>query len=179
MHVNFCHAFKNALEHSKVKQFAMKDFLTSLSNRVSYDETIIRLASHSQRRQEPFGLLVLDMDNFKNVNDIHGHQIGDQVLTVCAETILHSLRETDFAFRLGGDEFCCLLPEVDNHTINLVAERIRNAIESHLLLRRHTISCSIGITTYQKHDTQIDVFLRADKTLYSAKKAGKNCIRLA
>ena len=58
----------------------MKDFLTSLSNRVSYDETIIRLASHSQRRQEPFGLLVLDMDNFKNVNDIHGHQIGDQVL---------------------------------------------------------------------------------------------------
>ena len=84
-----------------------------------------------------------------------------------------------YSLCIGGDEFCCLLPEVDNHTINLVAERIHNAIESHLLLRRHTIFCSIGITTYQKHDTQIDVFLRADKTLYSAKKAGENCIRLA
>lgn len=179
MHINFCFPFKNALEHHKIKQFAMKDFLTSLGNRASYNETMVRLASQSQRRHQPFGLLVLDMDNFKQVNDIHGHQEGDKVLIACADTILHSLRESDFAFRFGGDEFCCLLPEAGNQTNNLIAERIRNAIESHPLLRQHKISCSIGSATYQEDDSQIGIFSRADEALYTAKQAGKNCIRAA
>ena len=179
MHVNFCYPFKNALEHHKIKQFAMKDFLTSLGNRASYDEAMIRLVSQSQRRHQPFGLLVLDMDNFKQVNDIHGHQEGDKVLMACADTILHSLRETDFAFRFGGDEFCCLLPEADNQTNDLIAERIRSAIESNTLLQQHKISCSIGSATYQEDDSQIGIFSRADEALYVAKQSGKNCIRSA
>jgi diguanylate cyclase (GGDEF)-like protein len=177
MHVNFCNPFKNALEHHKIKQFAMKDFLTSLGNRASYNETMIRLANQSQRRHQPFGLLILDMDNFKQVNDIHGHQEGDKVLMACADTILHSLRESDFAFRFGGDEFCCLLPDADNQTNNLIAERIHSAIELHPLLQQHNISCSIGSATYQEDDSQIGIFSRADDALYAAKQAGKNCIR--
>ena len=179
MHVNFCNPFKNALEHHKIKQFAMKDFLTSLGNRASYDETMIRLSSQSHRNHQPFGLLVLDMDNFKQVNDIHGHQEGDKVLMACADTILHSLRESDFAFRFGGDEFCCLLPDADNQTNSLIAERIHSAIKSHPLLQQHNISCSIGSATYQEDDSQIGIFSRADEALYSAKQAGKNCIRAA
>ncbi len=179
MHINFCFPFKNALEHHKIKQFAMKDFLTSLGNRASYNEAMIRLASQSQRRHQPFGLLVLDMDNFKQVNDVHGHQEGDKVLIACANTILHSLRESDFAFRFGGDEFCCLLPDADNQINNLIAERIRMAIESHSLLQQHKISCSIGSATYQEDDSQIGIFSRADEALYAAKQAGKNCIRAA
>jgi diguanylate cyclase (GGDEF)-like protein len=179
MHVNFCYPFKNALEHHKIKQFAMKDFLTSLGNRASYDETMIRLASQSERSHQPFGLLILDMDNFKQVNDIHGHQKGDKVLMACADTILRSLRESDFAFRFGGDEFCCLLPEAGKHTNNLIAERIHNAIESHPLLQQHKISCSIGSATYQENDSQIGIFSRADEALFIAKQAGKNCIRAA
>lgn len=179
MHVNFCNPFKNALEHHKIKQFAMKDFLTSLGNRASYDETMIRLASHADRSHLPFSLLVLDMDNFKQVNDAHGHQVGDKVLVACADTILHSLRESDFAFRFGGDEFCCLLPDADNHTSHLIAERIRSAIESQPLLQQHQISCSIGSATYQADDSQIGIFSRADEALYAAKQAGKNCIRNA
>ena len=179
MHVNFCFPFKNALEHHKIKQFAMKDFLTSLGNRASYNETMVRLVSQSQRNHQPFGLLVLDMDNFKQVNDIHGHQEGDKVLIACADTILHSLRESDFAFRFGGDEFCCLLPDADNQTNNLIAERIRSAIESNDLLQQHKISCSIGSATYQQDDSQIGIFSRADEALYTAKQAGKNCIRAA
>jgi diguanylate cyclase (GGDEF)-like protein len=179
MHVNFCNPFKNALEHHKIKQFAMKDFLTSLGNRASFDDTMIRLANQSQRRHQPFGLLVLDMDNFKQVNDIHGHQEGDKVLMACADTILHCLRESDFAFRFGGDEFCCLLPEADTQTNNLIAERIRSAIESQPLLQQHKISCSIGSATYQEDDSQIGIFSRADEALYAAKQAGKNCIRAA
>lgn len=179
MHMNFCLPFKNALEHHKIKQFAMKDFLTSLGNRTSYNETMVRLASQSQRRHQPFGLLVLDMDNFKQVNDIHGHQTGDKVLITCANTILHSLRDTDFAFRFGGDEFCCLLSDADDKTNNLIAERIRQAIESNSLLRQHKISCSIGSATFQEDDSQIGLFSRADEALYTAKQAGKNCIRSA
>ena len=177
MHVNFCYPFKNALEHHKIKQFAMKDFLTSLGNRASYDETMVRLANQSQRRHKPFGLLVLDMDNFKQVNDIHGHQEGDKVLIACADTILHSLRESDFAFRFGGDEFCCLLPDADFQTNTIIAERIRSSIESHSLLQQHNISCSIGSATYHEDDSQIGIFSRADEALYAAKQAGKNCIR--
>lgn len=177
LHMNFCFPFKNALEHHKIKQFAMKDFLTSLGNRASYDETLVRMANHSQRRQEPFGLLVLDMDNFKQVNDAHGHQEGDKVLIACADTILQSLRESDFAFRFGGDEFCCLLPEANNEINNLIAERVRNAIESNSILQQYKISCSIGSATYQQNDSHIDIFSRADEALYAAKQAGKNCIR--
>lgn len=179
MHINFCFPFKNALEHHKIKQYAMKDFLTSLGNRASYNETMVRLANQSQRRHQPFGLLVLDMDNFKQVNDIHGHHEGDKVLMACADTILHSLRESDFAFRFGGDEFCCLLPDADKQINSLIAERIRCAIESHPLLQKHHISCSIGSATYQEDDSQIGIFSRADEALYAAKQAGKNCIREA
>jgi|TARA_B110000240_G_scaffold191328_1_gene233799 diguanylate cyclase (GGDEF)-like protein len=179
MHTNFCFPFKNALEHHKIKQFAMKDFLTSLGNRACYDETMIRFAKQSQRRHQPFGLLVIDIDNFKQVNDIHGHQEGDKVLITCADTILHSLRESDFAFRFGGDEFCCLLAEADHQTNHLIANRIRSAFEKSVLLKQHKVSCSIGTTTYREEDTQRGVFSRADKALYAAKQAGKNCIKEA
>jgi diguanylate cyclase (GGDEF)-like protein len=179
MHVNFSYPLKNALAYQKVKQFAMKDFLTSLGNRASYEEAIVRVISQSERHNQPFGLLVLDMDNFKLVNDKHGHQEGDKVLIACANTIHACLRESDFAFRFGGDEFCCLLPESDNRTNGLIAERIRQAIEASPLLRKHNISCSIGTATYQKDDHQLAIFSRADQALYRAKQTGKNCIKAA
>ncbi|WP_239024035.1 GGDEF domain-containing protein [Paraglaciecola marina] len=176
MHMNFSYPFKNALEHHKMKQFAMKDFLTSLGNRASYNETIARLANQADRRHEPFGLLVMDMDNFKQVNDTHGHHEGDKVLVACANTILSSLRESDFAFRFGGDEFCCLLPDADDKVNSLIAERVRMAISNDPLLAKHNISSSIGTATYRKGDSQIGIFSRADEALYKAKQAGKNCV---
>ncbi|WP_158967850.1 GGDEF domain-containing protein [Paraglaciecola sp. L3A3] len=179
MHIHFSFPFKNALTHQKIKQFAMKDFLTSLGNRASYEESIVRIVSQSKRYNHSFGLLMLDMDNFKQVNDTHGHQIGDKVLVACAKTILHHLRDSDFAFRFGGDEFCCLLPEADSQTNSLIAERIRVAIEVEPLLKAHNISCSIGAATFQKNDNQITIFSRADEALYQAKNTGKNCIKAA
>lgn len=179
MHINFSYPLKNALTHHKMKQFAMKDFLTSLGNRASYEEAIVRLISQSERQQHPFGLLLLDMDNFKQVNDAHGHNQGDQVLIACAETIQHSLRESDFAFRFGGDEFCCLLPDADKKTCQLIAERIWIAIDNTPLLKKHNVSCSIGTATYETNDNQLGLFSRADQALYHAKKTGKNCIKAA
>ncbi|MCF2948177.1 GGDEF domain-containing protein [Paraglaciecola aquimarina] len=179
MHVNFSYPLKNALDFQKVKQFAMKDFLTSLGNRASYEEAIVRVISQSERHNAPFGLLVLDMDNFKQVNDTHGHQEGDKVLVTCAKTIQNCLRDSDFAFRFGGDEFCCLLPEADSRINGLIAERIRHAIEATPLLKTHNISCSIGTATYQDNDNQLSMFSRADEALYRAKRTGKNCIKAA
>ena len=179
MHVNFCYPLKNALEHHKIKQFAMKDFLTSLGNRASYDETISKLVNQSDRRHQPFGLLVLDMDNFKQVNDTYGHNEGDKVLMACATTILSCLRESDFAFRFGGDEFCCLLPDATSDINILIAERIRVTVEQHPLLSQHHISTSIGCANYLEKDSQIGIFSRADDALYQAKQAGKNCVKAA
>ncbi len=174
MHINFCYPLKNALEHHKVKQFAMKDALTSLGNRASYDDSILRLMCQSERQCPPFGLLVLDMDNFKQVNDNYGHQEGDNVLVAAAQTILSSLRESDFAFRFGGDEFCCLLPDSDTSTNRLIAERILSAIASQPLLNKHRVTCSVGASTYQRVDSQLGIFSRADEALYRAKQSGKN-----
>ncbi len=179
MHTNFCYPLKNALTHHKIKQYAMKDFLTSLGNRASYEETMVRLISQAQRNQHTFGLLLLDMDNFKQVNDEHGHNQGDKVLITCAQTIQDCLRESDFAFRFGGDEFCCLLPDADKHTCQLIAERIRQAIDKSPLLKQHNVSCSIGTATYQTKDNQLALFSRADNALYDAKNTGKNCIKAA
>ncbi|NCP64866.1 MAG: GGDEF domain-containing protein [Paraglaciecola sp.] len=179
MHLYFSNPFKNALEHHKIKQFAMKDFLTSLGNRASFNEAVTRLINQAQRQHGPFGLLVLDLDNFKQVNDNFGHHEGDKVLVATANTIVHCLRESDFAFRFGGDEFCCLLPDTNSDNINLIAERIRHAIASSDMLQKHQVSCSVGTAEFKANDSAFSVFERADHALYQAKTHGRNCIRAA
>lgn len=179
MHLYFSNPLKNAIEHHKIKQFAMKDFLTSLGNRASYDEAISRLISQSERHQNPFGLLILDLDNFKQVNDQFGHHEGDKVLIAFTQTLTHCLRDTDFAFRFGGDEFCCLLPDTTAPTIQTIAERINAAVSHDKLLHKHHVSCSIGSTVYQSQDTSAAIFSRSDAALYQAKNNGRNCIKAA
>lgn len=179
MHLYFSNPFKNALEHYKIKQFAMKDFLTSLGNRASYTESLARLFSQAERHHNPFGILVLDLDNFKQVNDKLGHHEGDNVIVAFAQTISHCLRESDFAFRFGGDEFCCLLPDTTAPTLQLIAQRITQAMTEQVLLKNNQVSCSIGSAVYQSQDTADSLFSRADSALYNAKQSGRNCIRAA
>lgn len=179
MHLYFRHPLKNALEYHKVKQFAMKDYLTSLGNRANYDETLHRLISQANRYGREFGLLVIDMDKFKQVNDRFGHSEGDKVLVSCADTLQHCLRDTDFAFRFGGDEFCCLLADSDCQANIAIAQRIQRAVQGNALLKKHGVSCSIGSSNYQAGDCDNSIFTRADKALYAAKQAGRDCFRAA
>jgi diguanylate cyclase (GGDEF)-like protein len=179
MHLYFRHPLKNALEYHKVKQFAMKDYLTSLGNRASYDETMHRLISQANRHESKFGVLMIDMDRFKQVNDQFGHGEGDKVLVSCAETLQHCLRDTDFAFRFGGDEFCCLLADSDNQANILIAQRIQQEMQNNVLLKKYGVSCSIGSSNYLSGDCETSIFSRADKALYAAKKAGRDCFRSA
>ena len=175
LHRYFKHPLKNALEHYSLKQLAMKDHLTSLGNRANYHETLRRLISQANRHGTDFGLLVIDMDNFKQVNDCCGHQEGDNVLIAMASVLEECLRETDFAFRFGGDEFCCLLPGSNEENNQVVAERIQLAMAKHSLLSKHAVSCSIGSANYQATDSQSSLFERADNALYCAKEAGRSC----
>lgn len=179
LHRHFKYPLKNALEHRKLKQLAMKDYLTSLGNRVSYQETLHRLLSNAKRQSSNFGLLVIDMDKFKAVNDLYGHGEGDKVLVAVSDAITQCLRETDYAFRFGGDEFCCLLPDSDTTANQMIARRIQSAINSHALLARHGVSCSIGGASYRSDDDEQSIFCRADSALYAAKEAGRNCFKAA
>jgi diguanylate cyclase (GGDEF)-like protein len=179
MHLCFRNPFKNALEFHRVKQFAMKDYLTSLGNRASFDEAMSRLISQAKRQGTEFGLLVLDLDNFKQVNDQLGHNEGDKVLVAFAETIKHCLRDTDFAFRFGGDEFCCLLEDSNGQANHLIAERIQQAVQQNSLLTKHGVSCSMGGTNFLAVDDESSIFGRADKALYTAKQHGRDCFKAA
>ena len=179
LHSYFKNPLRNALEHYKLKQLAMKDHLTSLGNRVSYQETLHRLLSQARRQSAEFGLLVIDLDKFKSINDLFGHCEGDNVLLAFSDALSQCLRETDYAFRFGGDEFCCLLPDSDKQVNHSVAGRINAAIANHALLARHGLSCSIGGANYRPNDDEQSLFKRADEALYAAKKAGRNCFQAA
>ena len=174
IHSIFAMSLRHALEYYRISQLATKDMLTGLGNRTSYNESLSKLISISKRNKECFGLLVFDLDNFKKVNDRFGHQEGDEVL-VCFGSILQKcLRDSDYAFRFGGDEFCCLLIDSDAKANKRVADRIARAIAKHPMFIQHGVSSSIGATTFINSDDDKSLFERADAALYKAKEAGKN-----
>ncbi|GAA0365332.1 diguanylate cyclase [Bowmanella denitrificans] len=161
---------RNVIRHSEIKRLASKDHLTSLGNRAGFEEHLSRLFSHAKRSGEVFGLMVLDMDKFKAINDSFGHQEGDNVLIAMAQAISTSLRDTDFAFRFGGDEFCCLIPDADSATLQRVSHRIRQAMHNQPLLAKHHMRCSIGTGLYQSGEERGALFSRADAALYQDKQ---------
>jgi diguanylate cyclase (GGDEF)-like protein len=179
IHAIYAMGLKHALEHYRIRQLATKDMLTGLCNRTHFNDSLHKLISISLRNEQSFGLLILDLDNFKQVNDLHGHQQGDEVLIEFANLLTNSLRDSDHAFRFGGDEFCCLLIESDQEANEQVAKRIQNATAEHPLFKEYQVSTSVGATTFQTDDTQKTLFKRADMALYKAKHAGKNLFKAA
>lgn len=179
LHTLFQYPLKNALEHYRVKQLAMKDSLTGLGNRTSYREALLRQIGVAQRQQTTFTLLLIDMDKFKQVNDSFGHQAGDKVLLAMADVMQSTIRDSDYAFRLGGDEFCCLLTDSDEQDSQTVAERLQRAVRNEPTLREYDVSCSIGSASHRTSDDTETLFARADSALYAAKGNGRNCIHVA
>ncbi|MBU2977879.1 GGDEF domain-containing protein [Alteromonas sp. C1M14] len=174
LHLLFAHQFANALAFEHMRKLATKDTLTALGNRNAFNEASSRLHSRAQRYNEGYGIMVIDLDNFKNVNDEFGHQEGDAVLQAVAAQISSVLRTEDQAFRLGGDEFCCLLTCENKDALIKIAKRLKSRVENHTLLARHGISCSIGGSTYRDGDDVESLFCRADDAMYRVKAAGKN-----
>jgi diguanylate cyclase (GGDEF)-like protein len=179
MHSIFAMSLRHALEYYCISQLATKDMLTGLGNRSSFNEAIGKLISISKRNEDSFGLLVFDLDNFKRVNDRFGHQEGDQVLVSFGEILQSCLRDSDHAFRFGGDEFCCLLIDSDAKANKRVANRISKAIKAHPIFVQHGVSSSVGSTSFVSSDDAMSLFERADSALYKAKQAGKNTFMAA
>jgi len=117
---------------------------------------------------------MLDIDNFKQINDSHGHQVGDGVLRKVCELVASSVRSSDLLFRVGGEEFCLVAMAMDVERARMLAEKIRQVIESHRFAQVGQVTISIGIAHFREGDTLHDIYARADAALYEAKRRGRN-----
>lgn len=178
---NFACTLKNSLEYNKVKELAMRDSLTGLFNRRVFDEM---LSLEGERRKlMPLSLLLIDLDDFKRVNDTFGHAAGDQVLATFGGILRESCRGADLVARYGGEEFAVVLPTTPSSKAFDIAQRlrIRFAATAFAFEGRHfKLTASIGIAcTFDTSSVPInDLVQRADNALYRAKKEGKNRISI-
>ena len=179
LHDLFGKQVKHALTLAQVQQMATKDALTGLGNRAGFEQSMIRQLGWAQRHDEPFALLVIDLDNFKYVNDNFGHGEGDKVLAHVASHLSRMLRDEDEAFRYGGDEFCCLLDCQTQLQLACAAQRIQSSINSSSYLAGLEVSTSLGGAIYRDGDTMSSIFDRADNALYRVKNSGKNSYQAA
>lgn len=156
---------------------ANHDFLTGAWSRRAFFDIGTREIARAARTGRPMALLLVDMDNFKPVNDTHGHAAGDRVLQEFVHEVLQELRSIDSLCRMGGDEFAVLMPKTDRPGAAAVADRLRARVErSHDLLSGVTVS--IGVAMQQIEDTLASLMTRADTALYAAKQQGRNRIAL-
>jgi diguanylate cyclase len=157
---------------------ALHDPLTNLPNRSLLNDRIEQALIRAQRNGTCIAVLFIDLDNFKEVNDRYGHQVGDELLIAVGERLRQNLRASDTAGRLGGDEFVVLLEIRDrNDPVKMVAERLRRALHVPLLLEPATVSlsASIGIALSTGADDRVEDLLdQADSALLKAKQSGKD-----
>ena len=155
----------------------MRDALTGVRSRFAYDEILAQELSRYRRYQEPFSLAVFDIDYFKQVNDRFGHSAGDKALKLVAGILDERLRETDYLFRTGGEEFVVLLPRTGLEQAAGVVESLRVAVgqsEFHHDDQPVPITLSAGVTAVRDEDSAETLFARADDAMYRAKKAGRD-----
>jgi diguanylate cyclase (GGDEF)-like protein len=162
----------------KLQKMATTDFLTGIANIRLFSEVGEREVQRARRYKRSLALLMIDLDNFKKVNDKYGHAIGDKILVAFADICKKSLRRADIFGRLGGEEFAILLPETDVNSGRKFAERLRAVIEKSRIKVKHKtfhITVSIGVTELLPDDNQLETALkRADDTMYEAKRKGRN-----
>ena len=160
---------------------AATDSLTGLPNKRAVADTLKRMVAQAARTLSPLSLLVLDLDHFKDLNDSHGHQVGDQVLANVGAALRSAIRDSDFAGRNGGEEFAVLLPETALTGALATAEKIRASVADITIPGLElAISTSIGVAVYPEHAVGSERLERlADSALFAAKRSGRNRIEVA
>jgi diguanylate cyclase (GGDEF)-like protein/PAS domain S-box-containing protein len=164
----------------QMERLALLDSLTGLANR-RYIESIVQSRLEELRRNDwPFGVLLIDIDNFKSVNDRHGHDVGDQVLQMTSKNLDASSRYFDVIGRWGGEEFVAVIVNAEEKDLHEIAERMRIMVEHSMWSAPEYIfvTVSIGGAQAVADDTVESLVRRADEKLYQAKNAGKNCVRV-
>ncbi|MBP1767706.1 MAG: hypothetical protein H6P98_1821, partial [Candidatus Aminicenantes bacterium] len=161
---------------------AVVDWLTGLYNHGYFKKFLDLEIKKSLRQRYPVTLIMMDIDNFKNVNDAYGHPTGDAILQELAQVIRKAVREVDLVARYGGDEFAVVLPYSDGHGALRVAQRIDEAIQNHgfsprVLAEKTQLTVSMGVAGYPEDAVHVDELIHsADQKLYAAKMRGKNQI---
>ncbi|MDP4534939.1 GGDEF domain-containing protein [Alkalimonas collagenimarina] len=179
LEVEWLYPLRNALVVTRLQQMAMKDTLTGLGNRRFFDDSLDKFVRLADRLQQSCAVILLDLDNFKQVNDDYGHSAGDDILVAIAESMHSTLRCTDSLFRFGGDEFAVILSGDDVTSTELIAHRLVKAINRDHRCQNYQVTASAGIAVWQPHQNPNELFQQADKALYAAKEAGKNRVRRA
>ncbi|HVP91781.1 MAG TPA: histidine kinase N-terminal 7TM domain-containing protein [Terriglobales bacterium] len=176
-------ALQNARLFDQMSALAVTDNLTGLSNRRGFFELAGKEVERADRYARPLCLVMFDIDDFKRVNDTHGHLVGDQVLRVLAATVKKTTRTTDTVCRYGGDEFLVLMPETTLDQALTTAERLRQKISTEMVVvtaaGQLSLTISLGVVALsgQGKETVERLVQRADEAMYQAKAAGKNCVR--
>ena len=161
--------------NDELKHAALHDSLTGLPNRILFHDRLEQAIKLSKRNNAQFGVALLDLNNFKEINDTQGHLVGDLVLKTVSERVGKVLRSSDTVARLGGDEFAFVLPTVDRESPEIVAKKIIDAIAEPIVDDQLTIktSGSIGVSLYPDHGTDNDTIIgKADSAMYVAKRQG-------
>lgn len=161
----------------EISHIASHDRLTSVYNRYMFEETLHKEISRAKRYSRPMGLVMVDVDYFKEVNDRYGHQSGDAVLRELALVLQKNLRDSDIVSRWGGEEFVVILPNTTQEQAAVIAEKLRAAIEESRFEKGIALTCSFGVTAYREEDTVDSLFARIDRALYRAKEFERNNVQ--
>lgn len=170
------------IEYERLSHQANHDKVTELPNRTFFISMSEHIFAQAQRNERKVAMLFIDLDGFKGVNDTLGHDAGDQVLVSTAHALQSTLRKSDVVARFGGDEFVCLLDDVDSTDSAMrMAQKMLESIEAikSVDAGRVNISASIGVAVFPDHGaTEEAIRAAADSAMYSAKRSGKRCIHL-
>ena len=163
------------LLYSDMRRLAITDDLTNIYNRRHFLERMQSEIDRARRYGTPFSVMFIDIDNFKDLNDSYGHQVGDKILAELATILKHWARSSDIVARYGGEEFVVLLPMTDKPRSVTAAERLRTRVQRHTFYRRKKLTVSVGVASFPGDGDTADQLLgRVDEALYMAKKTGRN-----
>lgn len=167
------------LAEKELERLATTDPLTSLYNRRKTQQLLKDEIERAKRYHNPLSVIVIDIDHFKSINDLHGHARGDEVLVSFAQILLASVRSTDIVSRWGGEEFLIICPSCTATMTSLMTEKLRQQVIQHDFKGLNGLTFSAGIAEYRNDKSPVDFINRADKALYSAKSTGRNRITMA
>lgn len=166
-------------QRAQLVLLATRDSLTGAGNRRHFDDKLLELVKTKRQSAVPASILLLDLDHFKTVNDVHGHAIGDETLKRITEIIDLRIRVAGSIFRIGGEEFVILLDELDLKSATHLAEQLRTLVEANELIPKIPVTISLGVAEYKPGETRESWLARADSALYQAKREGRNTSRAA
>jgi diguanylate cyclase (GGDEF)-like protein len=172
---------RNAMREQSERPAIVTDYLTGAYNRLFFYEVLRRETARADRHSTPLSLLIADIDDFKLINDTFSHVMGNKVLTQVAKTIADTVRNTDFVFRCGPDEFGVVMPGTDLESAMPVAEKILHRVEKGEILQAMgysgRVTVSIGVSEYRRGSHFETLVAEAEQALYTAQRVCRNCAR--